>query len=377
MKLGNVFVSLSIFSSGIYTQNSGGLQPSIILLLLTTFYLIWKSNKIYVSNKSGFYSVFFFLIYTILVNIVAAISGLDTFLSAIQQMFNLLVFLGFYCYFKTISYQSYRSLTYLLASTVLLYFLLAVFGVGRYDFAPRYNGFFNDPNQMAYWILCVVVISGNNRKIYKSGKSGFDATRLLFQYTVGAIIIAFYNYSRSGLLGILVFGVSRVGLNGLILAITLMCLLFIYYFDVISNYEVFSRFLSASFEEEIINRGLLTPYYFPEYLLFGSGHGSFERFGLGHEIHSSIIGSFIFYGIPVTFLFIFGIIFARIHLGSKLSFIALLSYGLTTYGFRTPIFWIAVASIVASTVLHSPRILQPERRNKRNNLFIQKYEVSN
>ena len=350
MTLSSTLAAVSIIFSGIYTHASGGVQPSLIFLFMTSCYYLWVSGFILVSRNSGFYSVISFLFYSVLVNVYSAMYGFDTLLSGAQQFFNIIVFTGFYCYFKKLPYKSNRRLSYLLTIVIAVYFLLAISGTGRYDFEPRYNGFFNDPNQMAYWILCVVIIAANYKPRTRSVRRSVWPTHQVFQYLLGLTVIAFFNYSRSGLLGMMFLGIGRVNLRVLFFVTLVLGFIGFYYINNLPNIEVASRCLSASIEEEIMNRGLLTPFHFPEYLVFGAGHGSYARFELGHEIHSSIIGSFVFYGIPATLVFILGVLFSRLHIRAKLCFVALLAYGMTTYGFRTPIFWIAMASIISSSV---------------------------
>jgi hypothetical protein len=101
---------------------------------------------------------------------------------------------------------------------------------------------------------------------------------------------------------------------------------------------------------------LLSSIDYPEYILWGAGHGEHERFngtaGDGHagtEVHSSFIGLLFYYGIFGASLFIVFIFFAirKVPVPALLILLITFVFGLTTYSLRTPIFWVMLAFITS------------------------------
>lgn len=325
--------------------SSGGLQPFVFILFLAgLFFLLCNFPNSLPKNTSNFL-VLFFLIYTIFVNLFWSLSAEETMFSAIQQAFNLFVFIGFFSYFRLASHKEARHAAIGLTIIVSAFLILAMLGIGRYTFEPRYNAFFNDPNQMAYWLLCVLVIA-SNLDLYNRNNS---YKRDFISWFGGLLTSMFYAKSRSGMIGFLVYFIKFINVKVcLFVLVPLMILFMAVFFEYFQLIMQSLRLSSLAIDYEIEQRGILVPFDYPQYLLFGSGHGNFERFDLPHEVHSSLSGAFLYYGIPATLIFVFAIFFSKIPIRSKISFLALLAYGISTYGFRTPIFWISVASILNS-----------------------------
>jgi hypothetical protein len=104
---------------------------------------------------------------------------------------------------------------------------------------------------------------------------------------------------------------------------------------------------------------------FPRYLIFGAGQGFDGRFmepfdgNVIYEVHSSLIAPLFYYGIIG-----FGLLYTSFYLIARdrlvgwqwLVFAAPFVYGLFTYGLRTPIFWIMLASLYTITPRHRQRV---------------------
>jgi hypothetical protein len=111
-----------------------------------------------------------------------------------------------------------------------------------------------------------------------------------------------------------------------------------------------NRLATTEWQIEAKKRGYLRPIDFPQYLLFGAGHGDEARFNSPYEIHASFMGVFFYYGIfglALFFGFLFQI-FRRLSLPEAVMLSAPFVYGLFTYGLRTPIFWVLMAIVVAA-----------------------------
>ena len=123
--------------------------------------------------------------------------GHDTALlrASLYLWFDYIIFLSILQYSRFLTFSLFRK-AYVYPFLASLLFLVAVYclGLGRYDYAPRYNAFFNDPNQMAFWVLCalaVIVITEPNKWVKRAA--------LIF-----AVWACLVSMSRAGFLGMLV-----------------------------------------------------------------------------------------------------------------------------------------------------------------------------
>ncbi|MFA0477122.1 hypothetical protein AB4527_18595, partial [Vibrio breoganii] len=240
--------------------------------------------------------------------------------------------------------------------SLITLFLLATFSIGRFEYGERFNGFFNDPNQMAYWAVCVYCslnLVNKNRAISILG-------------LIILIFIVISTQSRSGLLGILVIVVAliidniRLMLASYIKLAVLVMILAVCSITVLVNItllpkpevtqksETLSRVENTDAREQLEIRGYLRPIDYPEFLIFGAGKGLENRFGTTNEIHSSWISIIFYYGIPGTILFSFFIynVFKENSIVVILIGVAPFIYGISTYGLRTPIFWFFLATLI-------------------------------
>ena len=245
---------------------------------------------------------------------------------------------------------------------ILILAAMGILGIGRYIFFPRYNAFFNDPNQMAFWSLCVLAIILFCKDI---------KTQLKLVAFLCTFVIITLSASRSGLLGLftLIFGlifqfIVRKGKNSGIKSLVSICLLIIVFsfigFMAINEYKesvsfLFNRLNEVDFGEQSDIRGYGRILQYPEYTILGAGQGADLRFSVtGLEIHSTWAGLLFYYGAPgiLLFLYIVYSIFVRLKFPEKFIFLGPLFYSFSTYGLRTPIFWIFLG-IAAATAFSS------------------------
>ena len=113
------------------------------------------------------------------------------------------------------------------------------------------------------------------------------------------------------------------------------------------------RFLSTDWLDQAKLRGYYRPFEYPQYLIFGAGHGDEARFNSKVEMHSSLLGVFFYYGIVGLMLFVGFLyqVFRRLNLPEAIMLSAPFVYGFFTFGLRTPIFWVLMAIVVASRPL--------------------------
>ncbi|MDA3902772.1 MAG: hypothetical protein PF441_04895 [Desulfuromusa sp.] len=369
-------MSVYIFGVGVmlsqfYFFRSGIPQPAHFLMVVPLIFSLVRNRAIILVPKGEkspkLLLVFFF--YAALVNLSYGIylHDADFLVPIVYFLYGLIV------YVVLQNILLYRSgglavITRFLFIGLALLFLMAVMGIGDYRFFPRYNAFFNDPNQMAFWALCVASMLLAQRSMSDIVKG------LVFLFLFYVIL---KSASRSGLVGfsvlVLGFWVAYIGnaisvsnfkkLTGIFLTISLG--LGLGYVFVKDNMEtivyVQSRLSQVDVEEQAVNRGYTRFVDYPEYLFLGAGEGAEVRFDSREtEIHSTWAGLLFYYGIPGLLLMLFFIlrIVKSLSLSQKLIFAAPLLYSFSTLGYRTPIFWVFLAFFYCLT------ILQDDRRKK-------------
>lgn len=352
MKIGgvNILLALSLFMSQFYIWSSGLPQFSHIFIILAFILLAFKNKVIKVSRAK---ILFVFIFYAILVNLFwFFVNGLDTsyLMSIAYWVFNFVFFLLLVNLKDKYIEVFLKLLLKVIFISYLLEILLFFLGLGRYDFYPRYNGFFNDPNQMAFWVLATSSIY-----LYVSDKK----INNIIVYVLGLFLILM-TLSRSATLGYpflaLALVIKQKGsiLNkSLLIVLSLLALLAVVF--VLYNYGIFDDIilrLTEGLEEketQAEGRGFEALIEFPEYLLFGAGQGNYGLFiQSGHEIHSTWFGILFYYGVfgLSLFLFFLNTIFRKLSLADKILFISPMLYGFTTYSARTIIFWFMISVFV-------------------------------
>lgn len=355
----NLIYALAFFSSQFYIFESGVPQPAHYLFLIAIFFTLYKSRwQIGFSGHKAIYApLYAFIAYAIFINLIWSIilQSFEFNLSSIYYVYGFVISL----FISSRLYSNNRFRLYLTRAAIFGIFALVfanLVGLGRYFFAPRYNGFFNDPNQMAFWVICsysIFCLIEKNKVVVKM---------LLFMPCAFLVILSM---SRSGLVGLIAifFGViailfsdarnSRGGYlkvyAGASILVALAVFLFIAFFstsDLMLN--VLERFSETDFDDEADIRGYGRIFSFPDYLLFGAGQGLDVRFNSPFEIHSSWAGLLFYYGALGLTLFL--IFLYRIVKSLKFSQILIISgplfYGFFTFSLRTPIFWLLIAAAI-------------------------------
>src|SRR5690606_33508245 len=115
-------------------------------------------------------TILLFVAYAICVNFAWYLIVLDSsyMMSTVYWIFNLLFFLLMMNLNQAQINFFHEKLLFLIPFSYVIEIIIWASNLGRYDFDPRYNGLFNDPNQMAFWVLstCAIYlyISGSNFK---------------------------------------------------------------------------------------------------------------------------------------------------------------------------------------------------------------------
>ena len=351
---------LALFGSQFYIFSSGGIQPAHIPLLLIMGFSFFKVRQITLSQNQTLKYLFIFLIYIMFTNISWSLIEQDvTFISSlVYWFFGFIVLVSGVVDFKNEKIIYFLRYSAFLGITTLL--LAWLIGEGRYSFPPRYNGYFNDPNQMAFWVLCTFSIY-----FYLIPK---DRKWLVFILLMFSAVLVFATISRSALLG-LVFSTIGVfirfqGLGTksslsnrifyIISSLIIFVLTFLYFSKSNAYITLINRLLTSDFGSQAEIRGYTRIFEYPEYLFLGAGQGLDSRFESVHEIHSSWAALLFYYGIFGLSIFLIFLmkIFIKLDLAGKFVFVGPLVYGFSTYGLRSPIFWFFIAAAVYATKMN-------------------------
>lgn len=362
-------MSSYVFGAGLvlsqfYFFKSGIPQPAHFLMALPfLFYLLRKKAFVILPRNEKFPSFLIaFFLYATSINLFYAV-----YLQDHRFVFPVIYFLyGLVVYFvlQNIILYRHKGISVINASLffgLMLLFLMALTGLGDYRFFPRYNAFFNDPNQMAFWALCVSSMLLAQRSLSDLVK-GFVFLFLFY--------IILKSASRSGLVGfsilLLGFLVAYIGSALSVSNVKKLAGVFFGIFLVIGFGYIFVKdnIETIAFVESRLNqidvgdqaeiRGYTRFVDYPQYMFLGSGHGAEIRFNTKEiEIHSTWAGLLFYYGVPGLFLILFFIlkIVRRLSLSQNLMFAAPLLYSFSTLGYRTPIFWVFLAFFFCLTIL--------------------------
>lgn len=347
-----LFLVLSFFMSQFYMWSSGLPQFTHIFIVMALVIFVLK-NK--VLNISSVKILYLFILYSIVVNLLwFFINEFNTeyLISISYWLFNFL----FFTLFTNIDDIKIKNFESLLLKVIFISYILEIvlwaIGLGRYDFNPRYNGFFNDPNQMAFWVLssCCIYLYISERKIKNI---------VVFSLAIFLILLTL---SRSALLAIpfitIALVIKQKGklLNKIILSIIslLVVLVSSRYFYTQGFFDKVILRLIEGIEQrntQAEDRGFEALLQYPEYLFFGAGQGGYSLYSSsGHEIHSTWFGILFYYGVLGLFLFLLFIyqIFKKLDFADKILFLGPMFYGFTTYSARTTIFWFVISIFLIS-----------------------------
>ena len=354
----NLIYALGVFSSQFYIFKSGVPQPAHYLFLAAIFFTLYKSRwRIGFSGYKAIYDpLYAFVAYAFFLNLIWSIilQSFEFNLSSIYYAYGLIISL-----FISNRLSSDNRFRLYLTRAVVWGIVALVFanlvGLGH-EAGSRYMGFFNDPNQMAFWVICSYSI------FCLIEKDKIIVKMLLFMACAFLVLLSM---SRSGLVGLsaIFFGVIAIffsdarNSNGdslkmhtkIVILVAFAVLLLIAFFalqDLILN--AFERFSETDFDEQADIRGYGRILAFPGYLLFGVGQGLDVRFNSPVEIHSTWAGLLFYYGVLGLTLFL--IFLYRVVNRFKFSQILIISgplfYSFSTFGLRTPIFWLLIAAAI-------------------------------
>jgi hypothetical protein len=348
-------------TSGLYLWSSG--IPQISHLLVVSAAVIYSVEKKAIISNGGFLALVFFGLYVFFVNSAYFfVFQNDQFIvSTAQVFFNIAIYIFVYSWLS----ESKKNVRFTLIAIVLSFIIqwaVLLLGIGNRVFFPRYSGTFNDPNQMAYWVLASVATfllllqTQIVPQVVKWGMLGsflyFVSITMsrsaLFATVFLLIVVLAYELKRSNALRVFTL---LIGL-AIVAVLNTFTLNYTKFLNDSTTEALVSRILEVNVGNQADERGYTRFVDFPEYLVFGSGQGYHERFNqkkdldfLSVEMHTSWGGILHYYGIAGFGLFFFFLYptFRKADFYSGAVIFSTFIYGFSTYSFRTPIFWILLA----------------------------------
>lgn len=395
---GLVLMFSAIVLSPFYFYASGLPQPGHVLMLVASVSLIVLNAQQCVDLVKGNKAGLLFAILIVFVNAAYAFLYQDKsfILNSVYWLygFMLLVASMSIAQDQNLAIWVTRFILLKLVLVVLLYFL----GWGGYEFWPRYNYFFNGPNQLAYFVICLLLV-------FVAATRAKWSSSFYIAYTL-SIFIVISSGGRSAyfallpLIVLLLWLARRRPLLGLFLLALPFAVNLVFLSLCLPLYKpgqhgnelsycrqighANSKSVSSNTNDRMVvilleelkrldqgsvvpeqkldqgsvvlqqlkARGYMRVIEYPEYLLYGAGQGRDERFGNVdgnfYEIHSSVLAVWFYYGI-FGLIFFVTFIWRIFYVKANLFFLMpLFVYGLFTYGLRSPYFWLAIAFLAAA-----------------------------
>lgn len=333
------------FFSQFYLWGSGLPQFSHIFLFLSFLFFSLNYN---IDSSIELKVLNFFIIYVFFVNLIwfFLIKDFSYLVSLVYWIFN-------YFLFIILTSMPNNKLNFFIEKLLWLIFLSYIvevviwaLGLGRSYFYPRYNGLFNDPNQMAFWVLssCSIFLLISKNNLFKI---------LVFFLAMFLILLTM---SRSAIIGFAIVTIGYI-LNYNLSIIKKIIIVFLSFSSVaiaaVGMYflgffgDIILRFQDGFDErnDQAEGRGFFILLDNSEYLLFGAGQGGYHLYNpYGNEMHSTWLGILFYYGIVGLSIFLFFIfrVMKNLTTAEKLIFIGPMFYGFTTYNARTILFWFLI-----------------------------------
>lgn len=355
---------ISISTSSIYLFQSGLPQPAdfvmSLAILFSFFYALIHRGDMGLGSIPN--SLFFLSIWVALVGIVWAIvfsSGLFL-MEPIFWVYNVLV-----SSMTLFILRDGKNGQGLISQAIIIALTLSALGatLALRDPMGRNAGFFNNPNQLAYFSICATAC------LMVLNDFRMSSTKIIVGYVLGGVglmssaSLGAMAAATSLVLALIVANArSFVGFVSLPLGVVVIIFALVNfdnYFDSAITNTLESRIERAATKVDDLytERNYQRIFYFPEYNFLGAGSALHEErfFPHGrHEIHSSF-GALLFnYGIIGLLLFmayLFSVV-RRANIAMLLTASAPLIYSLTHMGLRFTMFWVLLAII-----LHKSRAL--------------------
>lgn len=359
-------IFLYIVFAPFYVFPSGLPQPADFVLFVAFIFLLGRKS-LYKIIKSIPIVKYLLLLLLVIVSINSVhsfyryvIEGHDTtiFKSSFYYMFNVLAFLStlYCCITDKIKTQNVFAIAILMVNIVL--FLLAILNISGPQAEARGTLFFNNPNQLGYYILLTA-------SLYMNLDSKFISIYSKFAVMFISLYLILYSNSRAALFGIVLLSLllALEYVKKSLLKFSMIMLLFLMAVPWVISSDFFERQVNIlesrndRDEESSVSQFKIRGYdriaLHPEYLFYGAGEGDDGRFKAYHdgEMHSGFGTIFFSYGFISLFLLImiFFHVLRKATVFDIVTILPVIFYNLTHQGFRNPLFWMLLAIIYFRT----------------------------
>jgi len=292
-------------------------------------------------------ALFFFVIYTLILNTVwmLILGNILILKSSLFYLYSFFILLIFFSKMKDPSFLNIiiKAIAICLVIQLILWPLISNQGV-------RVHMFFKNPNQLALWSFCMLLISHIICSILKPKRFYVFTTLIL------ATLFVFISASKSAIFASVLFWIyflikSRKQLFILmsLIVIGFSFLIVLEKIDV-NNFTTVTNVIERITEKKtagqlkLEGRGYDRILNYPQYLFFGAGEGQYHRFGERIELHSTFFNILFSYGIIGFSIFLFAIIsiLKRSPKQVVILLFVLVLYTLAHMTLRSPLFWISL-----------------------------------
>jgi hypothetical protein len=397
----------AIVLSPFYFYPSGLPQPGHVLMLIASIALIFLNRDYCIKMARNNLPGVLFLLLVLVINATYGVYYQDKgfAVATVYWGYGYLLLLGVMVVARD-SWLSVWIARFIIFKLILIVVSYLV-GWGNYLFWPRYQYFFNGPNQLAYFAICLFLVYLAVTEV--------KTTYMLFLSFFTMIFIVITTGGRSAYLALapivlLLLWMNRKNYIKSFLLIVIAGLTSLIFEPLcLPNFKpsengnqfvgcrsevkntvalaqpsgaetrsiasvTFERINELSTKEKIDDqksvgiqlflRGYTRFFEEPKYIFYGAGQGKDDRFGDYHgfvfEMHSSLAAVLFYYGILGLMLFL-AFIWKLFPIKYNLLFLSpLFVYGLFTYGLRAPYFWIALGFLALMPAVLSPN---PDRLN--------------
>ena len=370
-----LFFLLFIFLKQFYLFPSGGMEAADVCLFASFFMLLCDCMRrrperlLQLKTESLFYG---FLASVVVINTYYGIrlGRGEFFRYTCFWIFNACAIWSF-CYLTEYGGKAFLTgINRVVKVNIGVQLLIYLSGHGRifreYWGAVRYQGTFNDPNQLAFFLFMMILLLYLYR--CRFGDRSFPvfyvlalpvlaaskSTGILLGFFVFTILAVLYELYRIGCKK----GVSvKVWILGICMGVLIFGL-FLWWiwpaadFDVKTvDYNMLTRIQEKIWKVAhggllglFLDRGMEKLVLYPQYLLYGAGEGGFDRFTLAsqvNEIHCCLFSVMFCYGlIPTSCLLVWlGRKLRRIDAAMTCAVIGLLAESFFLVNYRQPMFW--------------------------------------
>lgn len=370
-----LFFLLFIFLKQFYLFPSGGMEAADVCLFASFFMLscdcmIRRSERLFQLKTEWLFYVFLASVVMINAYYGIRLGRSEFFKYTCFWIFNACAIWSF-CYLTEYGGKAFLTeINRVVKVNIGVQLLIYLSGHGRifreYWGAVRYQGTFNDPNQLAFFLFMMILLLYLYR--CRFGDRSFPVFYVLALPVIAA------SKSTGILLGVFVFtilavlyglyqigckkGVSvKVWILGICMGVLIFSL-FLWWiwpaadFDVKTvDYNMLTRIQEKIWKVAhggllglFLDRGIEKLVLYPQYLLYGAGEGGFDRFTLAsqvNEIHCCLFSVMFCYGlIPTSCLLIWlGRKLRRIDAAMVCAVIGLLAESFFLVNYRQPMFW--------------------------------------